>query len=106
MQVCMHMSSKAKCARECAHTHARVNQAVKEDTKHVWLTICGNDAKNHMIGCGAKCVPKVSSHGAIARSVSHAMRCQVVQGCLADSAKFLEPMWEAYPQVNVVQFGS
>ena len=30
---------------------------------------------------------------------------QVVQGCLQDTAKFLEPMWQAHPNVNVVQFG-
>lgn len=74
-------------AADWAKTPNRLRDAVKADTKHVWLTICGNDAKDNMVGCGARCVPKV------------------VEGCLRDTAKFLEPMWHDHPDVNVVQFG-
>ena len=35
-----------------------LKQAMDKDTKHVWVTIGGNDAQADLPGCGAKCIPK------------------------------------------------
>lgn len=57
------------------------------DTKHVWLTIGGNDAQADLPGCGTKCIPKC------------------INETLANSKVFLDPAFAAFPDANVVQFG-
>jgi|TARA_B110000208_G_C11657980_1_gene390527 lysophospholipase L1-like esterase len=58
--------------------------------KYVWLTICGNDAKDTLPLClegKDKCIAKV------------------VAQCTADALKFVAPALAAYPNLRVVQFG-
>ena len=58
--------------------------------KYVWLTICGNDAKDTLPLCfegKEKCIAKV------------------VAKCTEDAATFVKPALAAYPNLRVVQFG-
>ena len=64
-----------------------LKQAMDKDTKHVWVTIGGNDAQADLPGCGAKCIPKC------------------INETLANTKAFLDPAVAAFPDANIVQFG-
>ena len=64
-----------------------MKQYLSSDTKHVWLTIGGNDAQRALPGCGLPCVPRLQNE--TVKRVQH----------------FVEPALAAHPQVRVVMAG-
>lgn len=61
---------------------AALQRVLGEDTRHVWLTIGGNDAQYELPGCGARCVP------------------QVVNQTLEATRAFVAPALAAFPKVR------
>jgi len=62
-------------------------EAVTNETKHVWLTIGGNDLQMYLPLCGLPCVP------------------DAVSKIAANVHTFVDPVLAATPSVTIVQFG-
>ena len=64
-----------------------LKQHLSADTKHVWLSVGGNDAQRALPGCGLPCVPKL------------------VNNTIAHILAFVKPTLAAFPNVQIVMAG-
>ena len=64
-----------------------LKQHLADDTRHVWLSISGNDAQRHLPGCGLPCVPAL------------------VNNTKRNIKTFVLPALAAYPRAQLVGFG-
>ncbi len=64
-----------------------LQRAISNDTRHVWLSVGGNDLNYGLPGCGLKCVPRV------------------VDEAVKNIRAIVAPALEVHPKLNVVQFG-
>eukprot|EP01006_Ploeotia_vitrea_P055811 TRINITY_DN68034_c10_g1_i1.p1 TRINITY_DN68034_c10_g1~~TRINITY_DN68034_c10_g1_i1.p1 ORF type:complete len:257 (-),score=8.83 TRINITY_DN68034_c10_g1_i1:517-1287(-) len=67
--------------------------SLQSDAKVVWITLGGNDAKNMLPGCQLE-------GKSLNTCITH-----VVEEVIANSKKFLDPLFKAHPNIKVVQFG-
>lgn len=83
----LNVAVSGSSAAEWARSPNNLVKHLGDDTRHVWLSISGNDAQYDLPGCGLPCVP------------------ELVEVTKRNILRFVQPALDKYPKVQVVQFG-